>query len=119
MEFLVAFALHIPDGTPESEVTQRVAAEASASAALGREGRLVRLWRPPVVGEERRALGLYRAGSRAELDRLLGALPLSAWMQTTVTPLESHPNDPAPLPEGTGASRGTMPTVADAPRPGA
>jgi hypothetical protein len=25
---------------------------------------------------------------------LLGALPLNAWMEITVTPLEPHPNDP-------------------------
>ena len=25
---------------------------------------------------------------------MLGALPLSPWMQISVTPLEPHPNDP-------------------------
>ena len=40
-------------------------------------------------------LGLYRADSRPELDRLLRALPLYAWMKITVTPLGAHPNDPA------------------------
>ena len=35
-----------------------------------------------------------RAESQARLDGLLGALPLSGWMQVTVTPLEPHPNDP-------------------------
>jgi muconolactone delta-isomerase len=36
-----------------------------------------------------------RAESRAELDALLGALPLYEWMRVSVTPLEPHPNDPA------------------------
>jgi muconolactone delta-isomerase len=94
MEFLVGFDLHIPDGTPESEITERVRAEAAASAALGREGRLVRLWRPPVAPGKRKALGLYRTGTRDELDRMLGALPLNPWMQISTTPLEPHPNDP-------------------------
>ena len=94
MEFLVEFDLHIPDGTPESEVQERVAAEAAASAELGRQGRLERLWRPPVAPGERKALGLYRTKDRPELDRLLEELPLSAWMRKSITPLEAHPNDP-------------------------
>jgi muconolactone D-isomerase len=100
MEFLVEFDLHIPEGTPKAEVNQRVSAEAAASAELGREGYLVRLWRPPVALGERKALGLYRAESEAELEQLLGALPLSGWLAATVTPLSPHPNDPLPDREG-------------------
>jgi muconolactone delta-isomerase len=47
VEFLVEFQSHIPDGTPESEVEARYAAEAAASGKLAREGHLIRLWRPP------------------------------------------------------------------------
>jgi muconolactone D-isomerase len=94
MEFLVQFDLAVPEGTPGSEVEQRVTAEAAAFAKLGREGHLVRLWRPPLAPGERKAVGLYRADSQAHLDGLLGALPLSGWMQTSVTPLEPNPNDP-------------------------
>jgi muconolactone D-isomerase len=47
-----------------------------------------------VIAGERKALGLYRAQNAAELDGLLGALPLHDWMQMTITPLASHPNDP-------------------------
>jgi muconolactone delta-isomerase len=94
MEFLVGFDVTIPDGAPESEVEERLSAEAIAAAGLARAGHLVRLWRPPVAPGESKAVGLYRADSEAELDRLLGALPLDGWMQVTVTPLEPHPNDP-------------------------
>ena len=94
MEFLVDFLFQIPDGLPETEVKTRYAAEAEASARLAREGHLVRLWRPPVVAGKRTALGLYRAHDEAELDGLLGALPLHDWMEATVTPLQAHPNDP-------------------------
>jgi muconolactone delta-isomerase len=94
MEFLVGFDVTIPDGTPESEVKERVSAEASAAAGLAREGHLVRLWRLPVAPGQSKAVGLYRADSEAELDGLLAALPLDGWMQVTVTPLEAHPNDP-------------------------
>jgi muconolactone D-isomerase len=94
VEFLVQFQSHIPDGTPEAEVRTRYEAEAAASARLAQEGHLVRLWRPPLAPGERKALGLYRAHDEAELDGLLGALPLHDWMQVTVTPLTSHPSDP-------------------------
>ncbi len=40
-------------------------------------------------------VGLYRAGTAAELDGLLEHLPLGDWLRWSVTPLESHPNDPA------------------------
>jgi muconolactone delta-isomerase len=111
MEFLVEFDLHIPDGTPESEVNQRISAEADTSAKLGREGHLVRLWRPPVAMGERKALGLYRAESEAQMGQLLGALPLSGWMQTTVTRLEPHPHDPHSACEGLPAGGATVRTT--------
>jgi muconolactone D-isomerase len=44
-EFLVEFDLTVPDGTPETEVEQRMRAEASAAARLAHQGHLVRLWR--------------------------------------------------------------------------
>jgi muconolactone delta-isomerase len=90
MEYLVEFALTVPDGTPPAEVAARRAAEARASADLASRGHLVRLW---TAGGT--ILGLYRAGSRTQLDDLLDALPLAGWMEVTVTPLESHPNDPS------------------------
>ena len=98
MEFLGEFDLHIPQGTPESEVKERVDAEALASAQLGREGHLVRLWRPPLAPGERKAIGLYRAETEEQVERLPGVLPLSRWMHVTITPLEPHPNDPTRTP---------------------
>jgi muconolactone delta-isomerase len=94
MEFLVEFDVRIPDGTSESELKARVIAEAQATAELARKGNLERVWVPPVAPGERKALGLYRAQSKEELDGLLHALPLSSWMRMVVTPLETHPNDP-------------------------
>jgi muconolactone delta-isomerase len=94
MEYLVEFDVTIADGTPESEVKERADAEAAAAARLARQGRLVRLWAPPVAPGESKAVGVYRADNEEELDGFLGALPLNGWMRTTVTPLEPHPNDP-------------------------
>jgi muconolactone delta-isomerase len=95
MEFLVEFEVDIPKGTPVSEVNDREDAEAFAAAKLAGDGHLLRLWKRLVASGETKTVGLYRAESEVELDSLLGGLPLSEWMQVTVTPLESHPNDPA------------------------
>jgi len=94
MEFLVGFDVIIPGGAEESEVKDRLDAEATAAAGLARKGHLVRLWKPPAEPGETKILGLYRADSEAELEALLDALPLREWMQITVTPLGPHPNDP-------------------------
>jgi muconolactone D-isomerase len=97
MEFLVEFLVDVPAGTPHDEVERRTQAESVAAAKLAQDGHLVRLWR---IGDDGvTAIGLYRADSAAELDALLGALPLADWLHVTVTPLAAHPNDPA------GASR--------------
>ena len=92
MEFLVEFELEVPAGTPQPEVEQRERAESTAAAKLAEDGHLVRLWRRPLAGD---AIGLYRAASQAEMDDLLGALPLANWLRVMVTPLEAHANDPA------------------------
>ena len=94
MEFLVAFALDIPVGTPKSEISDREHAEAAATARLADEGHLVRVWRSGAQGETT-IVGLYRAESETQLDGLLRSLPLADWLHVTVTPLEAHPNDPA------------------------
>jgi muconolactone D-isomerase len=101
MEFLVEFEVKIPDAAPDSEVTDRENAEASAAARLADEGHLVRLWRRPAAPGEIKSVGLYRADSETKLDGLLRALPMYGWMQVVVTPLEPHPNDPV-------AAEGTM-----------
>jgi muconolactone delta-isomerase len=91
MENLVEFELHIRVGTPKTAVSRRLAAEAVAAAKLAEQGHLIRLWKTP---DESRALGLFRADTRAELDAFLADLPLYDWMHMTVTVLGPHPNDP-------------------------
>ena len=97
MEFLVEFEVEVPEGTPESEVEQRSRAEASAAGRLVDEGHLLRVWRRNAVADDTTVIGLYAADSEAELDGLLGALPLADWMQIRVIPLAPHPNDAAPV----------------------
>jgi muconolactone D-isomerase len=101
MEFLVEFDVDIPDGADESEVADRAKAEAAAVADLTAEGHVLRIWTVRVEPDEMRILGLYRAATRAELDRLLAALPLYDWMKIAVTALVPHPNDPAAAPPST------------------
>ena len=95
MEFLVEFEVEVPAGTPDEQVERHQRAESAAAATLAEDGHLVRLWRRPFVGDGTTAIGLYRADSQAQLEELLAALPLADWLRVTVTPLESHPNDPA------------------------
>jgi muconolactone delta-isomerase len=95
MDFLVEFEVDVPAGTSESEVEARESAEEVAATKLADEGHLLRVWKRPLATGETTVLGLYRAESETELDGLLRALPLYAWMTVTVTGLERHPNDPA------------------------
>ena len=97
MEFLVQFELDVPDDVAKSEVEDRERTEAAAAETLAAEGHLVRLWHASVGTGRTTVLGLYRAGSEAELEELLGALPMYDWMRTSITPLVQHPNDPAKI----------------------
>ncbi|MEU6089676.1 muconolactone Delta-isomerase family protein [Streptomyces sp. NPDC047085] len=91
-EFLVEITTTVPEGTSQDEVDRRRAAEAVRARELASTGHLARLWRP--VGELR-SIGIWRADDEDELhEKVLGTLPLRPWMTLTVTPLESHPNDP-------------------------
>lgn len=94
MEFLVEFEIDIPEGTPSAEVIEREDAEESAAAKLEAEGHLLRVWKRTSSTGEPTVVGLYRANSKLDLEGLLSALPLYDWMNISVTPLESHPNDP-------------------------
>ena len=95
MEFLVQFEVEIPDGVSVADVGDRERAEAAAAESLAEQGHLIRLWKVTTGDGLTTVLGLYRAGSRVELEALLVALPLYEWMRTSITPLVQHPNDPA------------------------
>ncbi len=116
MEFLVEFEITVPDGTPASVVRDRDSAEASAAAKLVQQGHLARVWKRSVASGQGRTVGLYRADSEAQLDGLLAALPLHDWMRITVTPLESHPNDPATAATITGRQEPAVSTQLPDPR---
>ncbi len=95
MEYLVTMTTHVPNGTSEEEVEDVRTREAERSRELAAEGRLQRLWRPPLQPGEWRTLGLFAADDRAQLEQVLASMPLRVWRTDEVTPLSPHPNDPA------------------------
>jgi muconolactone delta-isomerase len=95
MEYFVEMTTHVPDGTAEEAVDAVRSREAVRARELAVEGHLRRLWRPPLAAGEWRTLGLFAADDDSELDDMLASMPLHVWRVDEVTPLTSHPNDPA------------------------
>jgi muconolactone D-isomerase len=95
MDYLIDFLITIPDDAPADEVRELLEGEGTRVAELAAEGHALRVWKPLPDDGRRRALGLYRASSDAELQTILDSLPLRPWMSITVTALAEHPNDPA------------------------
>ncbi len=95
MEFLVDMVTTVPQGTSEEAIAEVRAREAANSKKLAANGSLVRLWRPPLAPGEWRSWGLFRADDADQLEQILATMPLRVWRKDTVTPLTSHPNDPA------------------------
>jgi len=91
-EFLTTFTITIPDATPRQAIEDAEAGEAARAHELAGQGNLERLWILPGQG---RALGVYRARDRAEMEAIVKSLPLDPWMTTELTPLMPDPSDPA------------------------
>jgi muconolactone delta-isomerase len=94
MDYLVTMTTQVPEGTAEQAVDEVKAREAAHSADLAAQGYLRRLWRPPLRPGEWRTLGLFTAGSAAELEEVLASMPLRIWRTDEVTSLGPHANDP-------------------------
>jgi muconolactone delta-isomerase len=95
MEFLVTMSTHVPTGTSEHEIADIQAREAARTSQLARDGRVLRLWRPPLRPGEWRTIGLFDANDTADLEQILKSMPLRVWRTDEVTALGSHPNDPS------------------------
>ena len=96
MEYLVNMTTHVPEGTPEQAVQDIRTREAAHSRELAAAGHLLRLWRPPLLPDEWRTLGLFAAADGDRLEEVLASMPLRVWRTDEVTPLSPHPNDPPP-----------------------
>ena len=87
-EFLTTFTISVPEGTPAQAVDDTEAREARRAKELAGQGHLLRLWRLP---GRSRALGLWNAGSSAQMQAILGSLPMDPWMTVETTPLQPAP----------------------------
>src|ERR1700753_2903973 len=96
MEFLVTMTTRVPAGTPERAVDDVRAREASHTRELAAQGRVLRLWRPPLALGEWRTIGLFAGDTSHDLERTLQSMPLRIWRTDEVTALGAHPNDPGP-----------------------
>jgi muconolactone delta-isomerase len=94
MEYFVDMTTHVPEGTAEETVDDVRRREAARARELAADGRLLRLWRPPLAPGEWRTFGLFAAGDDYELDNTLASMPLHIWRTDVVTTLLPHPNDP-------------------------
>ena len=90
-EFLTAFTINIPKGTPDRLVDDTETRESARAKELAKEEHLERLWVLPGPGH---ALGLWRARDASEMKGIVESLPLNSWMTTEITPLSAHPSDP-------------------------
>lgn len=93
MEFLVRQRNRMP-ADPESQRLreQLRIAERQMADELRANGVLIRLWRLPGT---RDALGLYQVKDVTELHDVLSSLPMFPWLDITVEPLATHPQEQA------------------------
>ena len=96
MEYLVTMTTRVPEGTTGQDVDDVRAREAAHTRELAAQGRVLRLWRPPLGPGEWRTIGLFAAADAGELESTLASMPLRVWRTDEVTPLGTHPNDPGP-----------------------
>jgi muconolactone delta-isomerase len=94
MEYLVTMTTRVPERVSESAVEDMRARESVRAQELALEGRVLRLWRPPLQPGEWRTLGLFVADDTADLERTLASMPLRVWRTDEVTSLGLHANDP-------------------------
>ena len=117
MEYLVTMTTRVPDGTPAQEVDDVRAREAAHSRELAVDGRLLRLWRPPLGPGEWRSIGLFDAADAGALEATLASMPLRIWRTDEVTVLDTHPNDPGrgAVPPAPGSTEYLVTFIVDAP----
>jgi muconolactone D-isomerase len=98
MEFLVRQSNRATAALPPDRQEELRRAERVRAAELREAGILVRLWR--VLGSTD-SIALYQAEDADALHDALQSLPMFPWMQFTVEPLVTHPQEKA-LREGPG-----------------
>jgi muconolactone D-isomerase len=90
MEFLVRAENRLPVNTPEEERGSLRKAERARAQELRDAGVLKRLWRVP---GSTAWIGLFETPDATELHDALSSLPLFPWLEVTVEPLATHPQE--------------------------
>lgn len=90
MEFLVRTENRLPVDTHDEIREQLRTAERARAQQLREAGVLKRLWRVP---GRNATIGLYEAADPADLHDALTSLPMWKWMDITVEPLATHPQE--------------------------
>lgn len=116
-EYLVTMTTRVPDGTSTDDVEGIRAREAAHTRELAAQGRVLRLWRPPLGPGEWRTIGLFAADGPDNLERTLASMPLRVWRTDEVTALGPHPNDPGrgKVPLAAGSEEYLVTLVVDVP----
>jgi len=89
MEFLVRQTNRMP-ALPAEELAEIKSRERAYAGRLRDEGVLQHLWRVP---GSRSAIGWYAADDTTHLHDVLSALPTFEWLEITVEPLATHPQE--------------------------
>ena len=90
MEFLVRFETALPESFTAEQIAELKDAEREQAMKLRRNGTLKRLWRVP---GRRAVVGLWEAADATELHEALASLPQFPWMDVSVEPLATHPQE--------------------------
>lgn len=90
MEFLVRFEINQPESMTNDERERLRTLERARAAELREAGILRRLWRVP---GRRAVVGLWETADATDLHDALASLPMFPWMDVTVEPLATHPQE--------------------------
>ncbi|TDD57174.1 muconolactone delta-isomerase [Nonomuraea terrae] len=90
MEFLVRTENLMPVDTPDDTRERLRRAERERAMQLREAGILKRLWRVP---GRNATIGLYEADDATALHEALASLPMWKWMDVSVEPLATHPQE--------------------------
>ena len=90
MEFLVRFETNTPESMSAEERERLRGLERRRADELRRDGVLLRLWRSP---GRRAVIGLWDAPDATALHDAIASLPMFPWLDATVEPLATHPQE--------------------------
>jgi muconolactone D-isomerase len=90
VEFLVRFEITPPESMPAEELARLKGLERAQAMELREQGILLRLWRVP---GRRAVVGLWETPDATVLHDVLSKLPMFPWMDVTVEPLATHPQE--------------------------